>query len=124
MIIFHNSRCTQGKRKSLSTPAGSLSSEELTKELQGKWHHVYFDIFFLHHTAYSVIWKRVGSMGVGQPERIDVVFQRSSRRQNLRTGKIHKLHKQKLDTNNLGVIPCMSHHITSMGYIFIIIINF
>ena len=44
--------------------------KDLTKELQGKWHHVYFDNFFLHHTAYSVIWKRVGSMGVGQPERI------------------------------------------------------
>ena len=63
-------------------------------------------------------------MGVEQPERIDIVFQRSSRRQNLRTSKIHTLHKQKLDTNNLGFIPCMSYHITSMGYILIIIINF
>ena len=54
-------------------------------------------------------------MGVGQPERIDVVFQRSSRQQNLRTGKIYTLHKQKLDTNNLWFIPCMSYHITNMG---------
>ena len=63
-------------------------------------------------------------MGVGQPERIDVVFQRSSREQNLITSKIYILHKQKLDTNNLGFIPCISYHITSMGYILIIIINF
>ena len=34
-------------------------------------------------------------MGVAQPERIDVVFLRSSRQQNLRTGKIYTLHKQK-----------------------------
>ena len=51
-------------------------------------------------------------MGVAQPERIDVVFQRSSRQQNLRTGKIHTLHKQKLDTNYLRVytMHVISHH--------------
>ena len=53
---------------------GARVVKDLTKELQGKWHHVYFDNFFLNRTAYSVVWKRVGSMGVGQPERIDVVF--------------------------------------------------
>ena len=50
-------------------------------------------------------------MGVGQPERIDVVFQRSSKQQNLRTGKTHTLHKQKLD-KQFGVYTMhgISHH--------------
>ena len=112
-----------GKKKgAIEHQLGARVVKDLTKELQGKWHRVYFDNF-LRHLAYSVIWKRVGSMGVGQPERIDVVFQRTSRRQNLRTGKIHTLHKQKLDTNNLWFTPCMPYHITSTGYIIIIIIN-
>ena len=105
-----------GKKKgAVEHQLGARVVKELTKELQGKWHHVYFNFFCLRHSAYSVIWKRVGSMGVGQPERIDVVFQRNLRQQNLRTGKIYTFHKQKLDTNNLWFIPCMSYHITSMG---------
>ena len=104
-----------GKKKgAFELQLGARVVKDLTKELQGKWKHVYFNNFFTSY-SYSVIWKRVGSMGVAQPERIDVVFQRTSRRQNLRTGKIHTLHKQKLDTNNLRFIPCMSYHITCMG---------
>ena len=61
-------------------------------------------------------------MGVGQPERIDAFFQRSSRRQNLRTGKIYTLHKQKLDkqfwVSTMYVISQV------WGNILIIIINF
>ena len=50
-------------------------------------------------------------MGVGQPERIDVVFQRSSRQQNLTTGKIHTLHKQKLDKLfEVYTMHGISHH--------------
>ena len=50
-------------------------------------------------------------MGVGQPERIDVVFQRSSRQQNLRTGKIYTLHKQKLDKQfEVYTMHVISHH--------------
>ena len=61
-------------------------------------------------------------MGVGQPERIDVVFQRSSRQQNLRTGKTHTLHKQKLD-KQFGVytMHVISHHKYGAIYSFIII---
>ena len=56
-------------------------------------------------------------MGVGQPERIDVVFQRNSRQQNLRTCKINTLHKQKLDTNNLWfTMHVLSHHKYGVTY--------
>ena len=61
-------------------------------------------------------------MGVGQPERIDVVFQRISREQNLRTGKMHTLHKQKLDKE----VWVSTMYVISQvwGNILIIIINF
>ena len=50
-------------------------------------------------------------MGEGQPERINVVFQRSSIQQNLRTGKIHTLHKQKLDKQfKVYTMHDISHH--------------
>ena len=68
-----------GKKKgAVEHQLGARVVKDLTKELQGKWHHAYFFTSY----SYSVIWKRVGSMNVGQPERIDVVFQRSSRQQN------------------------------------------
>ena len=84
--------------------------KDLTKELQDKWRHVYLDNFFTSF-SYSVTWKRVGSMGVAQPERVGMVFQRSSRQQNLRTGKIHTLHKQKLRQTICGLChDGISHH--------------
>ena len=102
--------CTGKMKGAVEHQLGARVMKDLTKELQGKWHHVYFVNFFCH-TAYSVIWKRVGSMGVGQSERIDVVFQRSSRQQNLRTGKIHTLHKQKLDKQFVVyTMHVISHH--------------
>ena len=103
-----------GKKKgAVEHQLGARVVKDLTKELQGKWHLVYFDNCF---TSYSLLsdLEKSGVYGCGT-ERIDVVFQRTSRLQNLRTGKIHTLHKEKLDTNNLRFIPCMSYHITSMG---------
>ena len=105
MVIFHCSRCTQGKRKAVEHQLGARVVKDLTKELQGKWHHVYFANLFTSY-SYSVIWKTVGSMGVGQPERIDVIFQRTSRQQNLRTGIIYTLHKQFVVYTMHGIL----HH--------------
>ena len=103
------------KERRCRTPAGSSSSEELTKELQGKWHHVYFDNFF---TSYSLLCdlEKSGIYGCGTARKDRRGFPREPQEgKNLRTGKIYTLHKQKLDTNNLGFIPCMAYHITSMG---------
>ena len=53
MVIFHNLRCTQGKKKGgVEHQLGARVVKDLTKELQGKWHHVFFDNFF---TSYSLL---------------------------------------------------------------------
>ena len=83
--------------------------KDLTKELQGKWHHVYFDNLFTSHSLLSDLEKSmIHGCGTARKDRRGFP---EKLKQNLRTGKIHTLHKQKLD-KQFGVYTMhgISHH--------------
>ena len=92
--------------------------KDLTKELHGKWHHVYLDNFF---TSFSLLsdQEKSGIYGYGTARKDGCGTARKDRRgfpekletATFKTGKIHTLHKEKLDKQFVVyTMHVISHH--------------
>ena len=60
-----------GKKKgAVEHQLGARVVKDLTKELQGKWHHVYFDNFFTSYSLLSDLEKsRINGCGTARKDR-------------------------------------------------------
>ena len=80
MVISRSLRCTPGKKCAVEHQLGTRVVKDLTEDLQGKWHHAYFDNFFTSHNLLVNLERRgicgcvtAGKVRRGFPEELEKV---------------------------------------------------